>query len=133
MIAPNTNGQWMVADGYPLLEIMGDGSGINDHSRPAGYDSVSLLQSDGDKAAFTWAEQDYFFGTDAAAAFKTSLDFWAKLPRLATDSPSIAAYKDGVDAANAARDQLFLPRPHHAHRYIGLQAQQILHLVGRYQ
>lgn len=111
---PNTGGAWVTAPGYPLVEIKSDGSGISVQSRPAGGRALSQL-SEGERLAYQYQSQAYFFGEAAAQAEKENLTRWHNVQAVSTNAGTLTVGKDeippwiqkSIDEQNAqsAKDQ----------------------------
>jgi hypothetical protein len=106
---PDTRGAWVSAPGYPLVEIKADGTNVNVQSRPAGGRNISTL-TEGEKAAYEYQSQAYFFGEEAAATFKQSAAIFNPISVVQTESGAVKgsaantaqqAYMDAVNAQYA--------------------------------
>jgi LPXTG-motif cell wall-anchored protein len=94
---PNTNGGWVQAPGYPLVEIMSDGTSINVKARPIGGRALSEL-SEGERLAYEYQSTAYFFGEASAIANKEKLQAWHSIQAVGTNAGTLTVGKDEIPA-----------------------------------
>lgn len=101
---PDTKGQWRVVAGFPLLEIKASPATADQplsvETRPAGFNGVTELQLDSDKAAYQIQHDLYWFNTPAEVT-KQAFSMYQPVARLGGLSAEQVAYFDKVDADHA--------------------------------
>jgi hypothetical protein len=100
---PDTHGEWISPQGFPLVEILSSGDG-NAQYRPRGGVELSQL-SEGEIAAARIQHDEYFLGTPAAAT-RAQLSLFTPAPRPPITTPEQIAYFAKIDADRAVEMEI---------------------------